>query len=146
MKLKKNLTVYVVRKSKSGIIGESAPCYDCYEKMKELGVKSLVYSTEDGGFEKIRFRDYTPKQKSLGRYFIETGYKQVHRNQVNKTIIDTSGNMVVDNYILGDDDDDSSSVISNSSGYSSSSYSSIKSAYSKKSKHKYKKKSRADSF
>lgn len=110
--IRKNLTVYVVRRSKSGIIGESAPCYDCYNKMKDLGVKMLVYSNEHGEFEKKRFRDYKPKEKSLGRYFIEMGYKQVHRNQINKTIIDNSGNQIIDNYIL--DSDDSSSVSSNS--------------------------------
>jgi len=100
----------VVRKSKSGIIGDSSPCYDCYMRMCDLGVKTLVYSTEDGGFTKQKFRDYTPKQKSLGRYFIELGYKQIHRNHITKTIQDRNGRSVISNYILKDTTSDSSSV------------------------------------
>lgn len=80
-KHKRHLTIYIARQSISGVIGESAPCHDCYEKMKELGVKTIVYSTNDGTFKKIRFRDYVPKDKSHGRYFIETGFKQVDRKR-----------------------------------------------------------------
>lgn len=104
---KNNLIVYVVRYSKSGIIGDSAPCYDCYNKMCELGVKTLVFSSGEGTngsgeFTKMRFRDYTPREKTLGRYYIEFGFKQVHRIQGTNKIEDDFGNTIVDNYLLNE--------------------------------------------
>lgn len=83
-----------------------------------LGIKTLVFSTEDGNFTKIRFRDYIPKQKSLGRHFIEHGYKQIHRNKINKSIQDINGKMIINNYLLDisdNSDNDTSSISSHSS-------------------------------
>jgi hypothetical protein len=102
---KNNLIIYVVRYSKSGIIGDSAPCYDCYNKMCELGVKTLVFSSGEGidgagEYTKMRFRDYLPRQKSLGRYYIELGFKQVHRIQGTNKLEDDFGNPIMDNYLL----------------------------------------------
>ena len=48
MRKKYKLNVYVVRKKNSeSILGESAPCEDCYKKMMEIGSNYAFYY--DGG-------------------------------------------------------------------------------------------------
>lgn len=75
------LDVYVVRRNLSGEIRDSAPCLDCYEKMKEYGVRNIIYSCDGGIFRRVRMRDYIPKVVSLGRLFIDTGHKAIVRNE-----------------------------------------------------------------
>lgn len=103
--IKKTLVVYIVRCSKSGIIGDSAPCFDCYEKMKDYGIKKLIFSSGKGvdgkgEYLKMRFRDYKPRQKSLGRFYIELGFKQIHRDHSTNTIHDIDGKIISNSYIL----------------------------------------------
>jgi hypothetical protein len=75
--------------------------------MREFGVKTLVFSDGNtnniGTYTKIRFRDYNPMQKSLGRYYIEQGYKQVYRIPGTTKIQDSFGNIITENYLLDDD-------------------------------------------
>lgn len=40
----KRITIYVTRIGLRGGLRESAPCYDCYEKMKFFGIKNIVYT------------------------------------------------------------------------------------------------------
>jgi len=40
-----------------------------------LGVKYIVYSNKDGSITKVRCKNYNPKTISLGRKFINNGYK-----------------------------------------------------------------------
>tara|TARA_Y100000780_G_scaffold230806_2_gene253870 strand:- start:629 stop:925 length:297 start_codon:yes stop_codon:yes gene_type:complete len=45
----------------------SAPCVDCYKKMKEMGVSKIVYSSDNGKIKKERMKNYKPKTISRGR-------------------------------------------------------------------------------
>lgn len=56
-KLKK-ITLYVVRISSTGIIGCSAPCFDCMKKLSKFNVKKFIYSTDDGTFMSIKCKNY----------------------------------------------------------------------------------------
>lgn len=76
------MSVYVVRTNKTGLINDSAPCYDCHHKMKELGIKNIIYSVEGGGFKKVRCRDYEAKSMSFGKMYILGGYKPLKRDKV----------------------------------------------------------------
>jgi deoxycytidylate deaminase len=69
----------VVRVSNDNELNSSAPCKDCYEKMLKLGVKYIIYSNKDGSITKIKCKNYNPKTISLGRKFINNGYKLVYR-------------------------------------------------------------------
>ena len=88
------MNVYVVRKKNSkNILGESAPCEDCYKKMMEIGIKNIIYSadTEDGvTIIKQRLKNYRPKTISLGRQFINNGFETIHRNKAHLRILDYS--------------------------------------------------------
>lgn len=43
-----NATLYTFRRKKDGSFGMSRPCPRCMKVIKSLGIKKLVYSTEDG--------------------------------------------------------------------------------------------------
>ena len=62
--LKQNLTMYVVRCNKSGKLIDSAPCANCYKKMTESGIRTLVYSLSDGKIIKQYLKDYIPRRDS----------------------------------------------------------------------------------
>ena len=88
------MNVYVVRKKNSeSILGESAPCEDCYKKMMEIGIKNIIYSAEtDDGVTiiKQRLRDYKPKTISLGRQFINNGFATIHRDKAHLRVLNYS--------------------------------------------------------
>jgi hypothetical protein len=58
---------------------DSAPCVDCYESMRRIGVKTIVYSTSSGAIVKSRLSDYSPSTYSLGRRFIMNDCHEVNR-------------------------------------------------------------------
>jgi hypothetical protein len=61
---------------------DSAPCKDCYEKMKEIGVKKIIYSSgESGVMAKLRFKNYIPKTITLGRQYINGGFAPLYRDR-----------------------------------------------------------------
>lgn len=62
--LKQNLTMYVVRCNKSGKLIDSAPCANCYKKMSESGIRTLVYSSPEGKIIKQYLKDYIPRRDS----------------------------------------------------------------------------------
>lgn len=138
MKKKSKLNVYVVRKKNNGsIMGESAPCLDCYKKMMEIGVKNIIYSAEtENGIELIkqRLRDYTPKTITLGRQFIDGGMVPIHRDKAHLRIIETTNTSSSD-----DSESDNGSVCSDTSYQSTTtttSYISIKSKKNRNRKYK----------
>lgn len=104
-------------------LADSSPCVDCYNKMCELNVRTIVYSSTNGEILKQRLKDYTPKVISLGRQFINNGYNAIYRNKAHERklfnfsdSITMSSNSSEYDY---DIDDDSRSISSNSSIYSS---------------------------
>ena len=62
----KKLTIYVARVSSQGT-RDSAPCADCSQKMKELGVKNIVYTNSEGGLTACKVVDYHSAKRSTGR-------------------------------------------------------------------------------
>jgi hypothetical protein len=70
---------------------DSAPCVDCYESMRRIGVKTIVYSTSSGAIVKTRLSDYSPSTYSLGRRFIMNDCHEVNRHEEPK------GEFAVDN-------------------------------------------------
>lgn len=65
---------------KSYELKDSAPCVDCYESMKRLGIKTIVYSTSSGAIVKSRLNAYKPSSYSLGRRFIMNDYVEVNKH------------------------------------------------------------------
>jgi len=51
---KQPYTIYVARIKPNGDIGLAKPCEVCMSAILEAGVKEIVYSTNNGGFEKIK--------------------------------------------------------------------------------------------
>jgi len=62
----KKLTLYVARVSSQGM-RDSAPCADCSQKMKELGVKKVVYTNSEGGLTACKVSEYETTRRSTGR-------------------------------------------------------------------------------
>jgi hypothetical protein len=78
-----NLSVYVVRTTDGKNIKDSAPCIDCFTKMKQLGIKNIIYSSEDNKIIKRRVVNYKPKTISLGRLFLmKNCEKKITREQL----------------------------------------------------------------
>lgn len=51
-----NLTLIVIRYS-AGKFSFSKPCKNCIEKIKEVGIKKVLYSDDDGNFIEEKTRD-----------------------------------------------------------------------------------------
>lgn len=77
-----------MRRKKSGVsLADSSPCIDCYNKMRDANVKTIVYSSINGEVVKQRMRNYRPKVMSLGRQFIINGYAPIFRDRLDGRII-----------------------------------------------------------
>ena len=50
-----NFTIYVVRLTRTGRVGISKPCPDCKSLLIQLGINRVVFSTDDGNMESIRW-------------------------------------------------------------------------------------------
>ena len=70
----KKITLYVVRLSKQDTLKDSRPCINCHKRLKEWGIKKIVYST-DCGLEEVKTQDYIPQKYSLGHRYIRDGYQ-----------------------------------------------------------------------
>jgi len=46
---------------------DSAPCADCSQKMKELGIKKVVYTNAEGSLTACKVSEYTTTRRSTGR-------------------------------------------------------------------------------
>ena len=70
------LTLYIVRfMSSDNHIGSSAPCLNCFEKIKETGVKKLVYFDKYGKIKTIKSNEYSTN-------FVSSGYRELKRNNI----------------------------------------------------------------
>ena len=47
----KKIVLYVVRIDGDDILQESCPCKDCMDKIKILGIKRVIHSTNQGGIK-----------------------------------------------------------------------------------------------
>ena len=66
----KKITFYIMRIGEGGDLRNSAPCGECYLKMLEYGIKTIIYSNDDGSFEKILLKDYVPKVVTTGQRWV----------------------------------------------------------------------------
>ena len=50
--------LYVARDAPENGHSESRPCYHCFQKIREFGVKKIVYTTKSGTIEACKTNDY----------------------------------------------------------------------------------------
>ena len=65
-KVVQKLVLYIVRRSRSGDMAESAPCFHCTLRMKKLNIKAIVFSNSDGELEKRRINEYDTDKLTYG--------------------------------------------------------------------------------
>ena len=76
----RKLTIYIARyksstKSRSGVSG---PCSNCLRKIKELGIKKIVYADREGNIHKCKSKDYITNYQSVGyREYRRMGIKVI---------------------------------------------------------------------
>lgn len=92
------ITLYIVRISRKGLTRESAPCKDCYDLLKNKGIRKFVYTTNTG-IQKTSINDFTPTQITTGRCYLNKiktntltppnspNYKTHHHNPSHSKII-----------------------------------------------------------
>ena len=66
----KKIILYIVRTDNNGELKESGPCIDCFNKIKKLNIKKIIYSCNNNCVTISKPKDYTPVHVSLGRRFI----------------------------------------------------------------------------
>ncbi len=65
-KIVQKLVLYIVRRSRSGDMAESSPCFHCTMRMKKLNIKAIVFSNSDGELEKRRMNEYNTNKITYG--------------------------------------------------------------------------------
>ena len=65
-KIVQKLVLYIVRRSRSGEMAESAPCLHCTLRMKKLNIKAIVFSNSEGELEKRRIYEYDTDKLTYG--------------------------------------------------------------------------------
>ena len=65
-KMVQKLVLYIVRRSRSGEMAESAPCFHCTLRMKKLNIKAIVFSNSNGELEKRRINEYETDKLTYG--------------------------------------------------------------------------------
>ncbi len=65
-KVVQKLVLYIVRRSRSGDMAESAPCFHCTLRMKKLNIKAIVFSNGEGELEKRRINEYDTDKLTYG--------------------------------------------------------------------------------
>ena len=109
-KIFSKVTIYIVRDGLNHQMKESSPCQDCYEAIKALGIKQIVYSTSNVAQQIMKFKteDYMPTRKTVGRRFIENNFK------IPKKIKYTDGKTIYDSDTTSVSSDSSSETNSDS--------------------------------
>ena len=65
-KIVQKIVLYIVRRSRSGDMVESAPCFHCTIRMKKLNIKAIVFSNSDGELEKRKMNEYDSNKLTYG--------------------------------------------------------------------------------
>jgi tRNA(Arg) A34 adenosine deaminase TadA len=65
-KVVQKIVLYIVRRSRSGDMVESAPCFHCTIRMKKLNIKAIVFSNSEGELEKRRMNEYDSDKLTYG--------------------------------------------------------------------------------
>jgi len=64
--------MYIVRTSTTGEMLCSSPCIDCFLKMKEFNMRSIIYVDHDGNTVKRNFDDFHTSHRSSGNKAIRS--------------------------------------------------------------------------
>ena len=74
--LKQNITkkinLYVARVSHSGQLVCSAPCIECFLKMKDFNIRSIIYADHQGNIIKRTVDDFHTSQRTSGQRAIKS--------------------------------------------------------------------------
>jgi len=73
-KLKKKYTMYIVR-YKKGENAYSAPCANCAAKIKQVGIKKIVYCNVAGEIQKENMNNFNSN-------FLSSGYREYARKNI----------------------------------------------------------------
>lgn len=75
---KNRFDLMVIRISKTGILGESRPCFHCLETLENSGIKihNVYYSTKNGTLAKERFSAMKKSEKTV----YSSGYRKNMKN------------------------------------------------------------------
>ena len=65
------LVIYVVRTDMSHNYRGSGPCINCLEVLKDLRIKRIVYSKQDGTFESVSLLNYNTTHVTHGNRFLK---------------------------------------------------------------------------
>ena len=63
----KKISLYVMRTSSNGDVACSAPCIDCFLKMKEFNIKRIVYIGHDGELKKKNMDTFETAHVTSGK-------------------------------------------------------------------------------
>ena len=77
------MILYVARIDKMNNLKDSRPCTNCYNIIKGLGIKKIIYSTDNNDYDICKTCKYKPENTSLGYSYIAGGYisRQKSTNQ-----------------------------------------------------------------
>lgn len=76
----KKITLYIVRCDRHGEIKDSAPCVDCMKVILGLGIKKIIYSTNEGKFIIVKPEDYSVVHVSIGRKLLDLNVRFYNKN------------------------------------------------------------------
>ena len=62
--------MYIARTGKQLDLRASGPCIDCIKTIKRLGIKRIVYSSENNEICSCKPDDYEAEHTSLGRKYL----------------------------------------------------------------------------
>ena len=65
-KLMRKVTIYIVRLSSSGGLKSSGPCINCLTMIKEVGIRKMIFSEDDGSLKEHNTSEYNYVHLSLG--------------------------------------------------------------------------------
>lgn len=87
----KAINLLVIRLTKTGVLGESRPCYHCLLRLQQIGlkIKYIYYSTADGRIAREKFSTMIESDKtyiSLGNRRKLLGYSSVNEMAMRKVI------------------------------------------------------------
>ena len=73
----KKLTIYIARykSSTKHTSGHSAPCSNCLRKIKQLGIKKMVYVDADGHIQKCLANRFSTD-------YVSVGYREYARHNI----------------------------------------------------------------
>ena len=64
------MKLYIVRIGTYGELKDSRPCVNCFNTIKQLSIKKIIYSTSDSSIVSQKVCDYYTNKPSLGYKFI----------------------------------------------------------------------------